>query len=395
MSFPLEGVKVLDFTRVLAGPFATRILADLGADVLKVEPPEGDMTRNLGRKIGGISGYFTQQNVGKRSICVDLNKPEGQELIKKLVAHADVVTENFRPGIMASFNLGWEDLKAINSKLVMMSISGFGQEGPERERASYAPIIHAEMGLLQRQQMVAGADKPVDLAFSLADTSTGMHGLIGLLAALHHAQKTGTGQHVDIAMINALMFTDDYVHSSIDKVRIVNGGGVVFDATGGPIMLAGDEKWYWRVLNTRAGLQDPTPDGSDLPTKIRMRREAIEQYLLSFPDRESLIAKLNEVNLAWGDVFDHREVLEKQGSIEGRQVLTEVDDRDGGRRRVTNTPYRFSNADAAVRGPAAYRGEHNYEALQDWAKLPASEIDALHENGVLLAEERAQEGHRD
>ncbi|MEA3217493.1 MAG: hypothetical protein QOJ19_3649 [Acidimicrobiia bacterium] len=395
MSFPLEGVKVLDFTRVLAGPFATRILADLGADVLKVEPPEGDMTRNLGRKIGGISGYFTQQNVGKRSICVDLNKPEGQELIKKLVAHADVVTENFRPGIMASFNLGWEDLKAINPKLVMMSISGFGQEGPERERASYAPIIHAEMGLLQRQQMVAGADKPVDLAFSLADTSTGMHGLIGLLAALHHAQKTGTGQHVDIAMINALMFTDDYVHSSIDKVRIVNGGGVVFDATGGPIMLAGDEKWYWRVLNTRAGLQDPTPEGADLPTKIRMRREAIEQYLLSFPDRESLIAKLNEVNLAWGDVFDHREVLEKQGSIEGRQVLTEVDDRDGGRRRVTNTPYRFSDADAAVRGPAAYRGEHNYEALQDWAKLPASEIDALHEKGVLLAEERAQEGHRD
>lgn len=395
MSFPLEGVKVLDFTRVLAGPFATRILADLGADVLKVEPPEGDMTRNLGRKIGGISGYFTQQNVGKRSICVDLNKPEGQELIKKLVAQADVVTENFRPGIMASFNLGWEDLKAINPKLVMLSISGFGQEGPERERASYAPIIHAEMGLLQRQQMVAGANKPVDLAFSLADTSTGMHGLIGLLAALHHAQKTGVGQHVDIAMINALMFTDDYVHSAIDKVRIVNGGGVVFDATGGPIMLAGDEKWYWRVLNTRAGLQDPTPEGADLPTKIRMRREAIEQYLLSFPDRESLIAKLNEVNLAWGDVFDHREVLEKQGSIEGRQVLTEVDDRDGGRRRVTNTPYRFSDADAAVRGPAAYRGEHNYEALQDWAKLSASEIDALHEKGVLLAEERAQEAHRD
>ncbi len=393
VSYPLEGVRVLDFTRVLAGPFATRILADLGADVIKVEPPEGDMTRNMGRKVGGISGYFTQQNVGKRSICVDLTKPEAQALVKRLVVHADVVTENFRPGIMASFNLGWEDLKAINPKLVMLSISGFGQEGPEIERASYAPIIHAEMGLLERQQFVSGTDKPVDIAFSIADTSTGMHGLIGLLAALHHAQRTGVGQHVDVAMINALMFTDDYVNTTIDKVSIPAGGGIVFDAVGGPIMLAGDEKWYWRVLNTRAGLVDPTPEGADLPTKIQLRREAIERFLLSFPDRASLIAKLNEVNLAWGDVISHRDVLEKQESIEARQVLTEVDDRDGGRRKVTNTPYRFSDADAGVRAPAAFRGEHNYDALQDWADISAKEIDELHEQGVLLAEDRAREEH--
>lgn len=393
MAFPLHGIKVLDFTRVLAGPFATRILSDLGADVVKVEPPEGDMTRLLGRKIAGLSGYYTQQNVGKRSICVDLNKPAAQDLIKRLVATADVVTENFRPGIMASFNLGWDDLRAVNPRLVMLSISGFGQTGPERDRASYAPIIHAEMGLLHRQQQVAGADKPVDLAFSLADTSTGMHGLIGLLAALHHAQRSGVGQHVDMAMINALMFTDDYVHSAIDHTRITNGGGIVFNATGGPIMLAGDEKWYWRVLNTRAGLVDPTPEGADLDTKIALRRQAIETYLLSFPDRAALIAKLNEVNLAWGDVFDHREVLDKQASIEARHILTDIDDRDGGTRRVTNTPYRFSNADAGVRGPAAYRGEHNYDALQDWANLSPTEIDTLHQQGVLLAEPTAQQKH--
>lgn len=389
MTFPLEGIKVLDFTRVLAGPFATRILADLGADVLKVEPPEGDMTRAIGRRIGGLSGYFTQQNVGKRSICVDLTQPEGQALVRRLAAEADIVAENFRPGVMASFNVGWEDLKAVNPKLVMLSISGFGQEGPERERASYAPIIHAEMGLLERQQFVSGAAKPVDIALSVADTSTGMHGVIGLLAALHHTQRTGHGQHIDMAMINALLFTDDYVHAAIDKVSIPRAGGVVFKATGGPIMLAGDEKWYWRVLNTRAGLADPTPEGADLPTKIRMRREAIEEYLLSFPDRKSLIAKLNEVNLAWGDVFDHREVLDKQASIEARQILTEVDDRDGGRRKVTNSPYRFSDADAGVRGPAAHRGEHNYDALQDWLGISATEIDSLHEHGVLLFDDVA------
>ena len=394
MAYPLEGIKVLDFTRVLAGPFATRILSDLGADVLKVEPPEGDMTRNIGRKTAGISGLYTQQNVGKRSICLDLAKPEAQAVALRLAAEADVVTENYRPGVMASFGLGWDDLRAVNPKLVMMSISGFGQEGPERERASYAPIIHAEMGLLQRQQQVAGADRPVDLALSVADTSTGMHGLIGLLAALHHTQRTGIGQHVDMAMINALMFTDDYAHFAIDGARIGNGGGIVFDATGGPIMVAGDEKWYWRVLNTRAGLVDPTPEGADLETKIRLRREAIEHYFLSFPDRESLVAKLNEVNLAWGDVFDHREVLDKQGSIEARQVLTEVDDRDGGRRRVTNTPYKFSAADAGVRGPAAYRGEHNYVALDDWLGMTAGEVDALVDGGALLAEEAARQEER-
>ena len=395
MAFPLEGVKVLDFTRVLAGPFATRIMADLGADVLKVEPPEGDMTRTIGRRIGGISGYFTQQNVGKRSICVDLARPDGQALIRRLAAETDVVTENFRPGVMAGFNVGWEDLKAVNPKLVMLSISGFGQEGPERERASYAPIIHAEMGLLERQQFVSGADKPVDIPLSVADTSTGMHGLIGLLAALYHARGTGEGQHIDMAMINAMLFTDDYVHAAVDKVRIPNAGGVVFSATGGPIMLAGDEKWYWRVLNTRAGLADPTPAGADLPTKIRLRREAIEGYLQSFPDRTALIAKLNEVNLAWGDVFNHREVLDKQASIEARQILTEVDDRDGGRRKVTNTPYRFSDAEAGVRGTAAHRGEHNYDALQDWLGISATEIDSLHEDGVLLSDDHLSDGAAD
>ena len=383
MNKPLDGIKVVDFTRVLAGPFATRILSDLGADVIKVEPPDGDMTRNIGKKIAGISGYYTQQNVGKRSICVDLLQPDGQDLIKRLVAEADIVTENYRPGVMAEMGIDWDTLRAVNPRLVMLSISGFGQEGPERDRASYAPIVHAETGLLQRQQHVTGADRPIDMSLSVADTTTGMHGLIGVLAALHHAQRTGEGQHIDMAMINAMFFTDDYLHLAVHDIQAELASGAVFNATGGPIMLAGDEKWFWRVLSTRAGLVDPTPEGADLPTKIRLRREAIDEYLLSFPDRASLIAKLDEVNLAWGEVNEARTVLEKQGSVEARQVLTEVDDRDGGTRRVTNTPYRFSGLDAGVGGSAAHRGEHNYDALQDWLDLPATDIDALHASGVL------------
>ena len=135
MTYPLAGVKVLDFTRVLAGPFVSRMLSDLGADVVKVEPPEGDMTRGIGRKINDLSGYFTQQNAGKRAICVDLARPGAAELMLQLAAEADIVLENFRPGIMAGFGLGWEHLSAVNPQLVMLSISGFGQTGPERDRA--------------------------------------------------------------------------------------------------------------------------------------------------------------------------------------------------------------------------------------------------------------------
>jgi crotonobetainyl-CoA:carnitine CoA-transferase CaiB-like acyl-CoA transferase len=391
MAYPLADVKVLDFSRVLAGPFAARILADLGADVLKVEPPEGDITRLMGRKINGLAGYFTQQNVGKRAICVDLTKPGASDLMLRLAAEADVVIENFRPGIMSSFGLGWEELSAVNPRLVMLSISGFGQTGPERERASYAPIIHGEVGLLQRQQFVDGSELPRDFALSIADTYSGLHGTVGLLAALNYAQRTGIGQHVDLAMINAMFYTDDYAHFSLENARVINAGGQVFDATGGPIMLAGDEKWYWRVLNTRAGLQDPTPEGADLDTKIALRRKAIQDYLLSFPDRESLIAKLNEVNLAWGNVHDHREVFDRQGSIEGRDILTDVDDRAGGRRRVTNTPYRFSAAEAGVQRPAAYRGEHNYDALKDWLGATDDDIADWHRDGILLRDDEALE----
>ena len=389
MTYLLAGIKVLDFSRVLAGPFATRILSDLGADVVKIEPPEGDVTRVNGRKINGLSGYFTQQNVGKRSVCVDLSKPGATELMLRLAKEADVVVENFRPGVMSGFGIGWEELSAVNPRLVMLSISGFGQTGPERERASYAPIIHGEVGLLQRQQFVDGNAKPTDFALSVADTYSGLHGVVGLLASLNSAQRTGVGQHIDLAMINAMFFTDDYAHSELERGRVGNAGGQVFDAPGGPVMLAGDEKWYWRVLNTRAGLVDPTPEGADLATKITLRRKAIQEYLLSFADRESLLAKLNEVNLAWGNIHDHREVFERQGSVEARAILTEVDDRGGGRRRVTNTPYRFSAAEAGVRGPAAYRGEHNYEALVDWLGTSESDIEELHRAGVLLQDEDA------
>ena len=190
-------------------------------------------------------------------------------------------------------------------------------------------------------------------------------------------------------MLNAMVATDDYVHFVLEGAPIVSGGGQIFEATGGPILLAGDERWWWRVLNRKGGVADPTPEGADLETKIAYRRQAIEDFLTSFPTREALLARLDELNLAWGDVFDHRETYTKQGSMEARDVFTEVDDRSGGKRKVTQSPYKFSAAKVGVRGPAAHRGEHNHDALQDWLGTSATEVDQLQQQGVLLQDERA------
>ncbi len=158
MSYPLSGIKVLDLSRVLAGPFAGRMLSDLGADVVKLEPPEGDVTRHWGVKRGDISGYYHQQNAGKRNIAVDLRHPKGLLIVKSLVKQADVLIENFRPDVMARLGIDYETLAEINPRLIMLSISGFGADNPDSRRAAYAPIIHAETGLIARQ---AAADRRV------------------------------------------------------------------------------------------------------------------------------------------------------------------------------------------------------------------------------------------
>ncbi|MFP6654618.1 MAG: CoA transferase, partial [Myxococcota bacterium] len=151
MDSPLQGLRVLDFSRVLAGPFAGRMLCDLGAEVVKLEPPEGDVTRAWGLDRGGLSGYYTQQNAGKESICIDLESSGATELVRRLANEADIVIENFRPNVMAKHGLSWEALSASHPSLIMLSISGFGQKGPESHRAAYASVLHAEAGIVARQ----------------------------------------------------------------------------------------------------------------------------------------------------------------------------------------------------------------------------------------------------
>ncbi|MCG8588284.1 MAG: CoA transferase [Proteobacteria bacterium] len=385
-AYPLEDVRVLDFSRVLAGPFAGRMLSDLGAEVVKVEPPEGDITRGWGRMRAGLSGYYTQQNAGKESVCVDLEAPGSTQLLRRLAGVADVVIENFRPGVMARHGLGWKDLSADNPRLIMLSISGFGQDGPESYRAAYAAVLHAESGLVARQAEQDGrpASDPV---LSIADMNAGLHGLVAILSALHLRERTGRGQHLDIAMLDTMLVTDDYANFAVDGIPLIRGGGEVWEASGGPIMITGDFRMIWKLLVKHHGLVDPTPEGADLATKIRLRREAVSAFYQSFPDRPALIAALDAMNLAWGDVRPNTAAFASP-TARSRRTVAQVDDRQRGSRPVVQSPYRFSDAESGVREGPAYRGEHNRAVLARWLDAGAEEIEQWERTGVLDAEER-------
>ena len=381
---PLEGIKVLDMSRVLAGPFAGRILNARGAEVVKVEPPEGDITRHWGKVRAGLAGYYTQQNVGKRNVCVDLQAEGGPELVLRLATEADVLIENFRPGIMKRYGLAYEDLCRVNEKLVMLSISGFGQEGPESTRAAYAPILHGESGWLQRS--AEWNNRPVtDLNLSAADTNASLHGTIGLLAALRVAELTGEGQHIDMCMLDAFLSTDDASHVGLDEVRYTAAGGLVWEGVDGPVLTAGDFRWIWKQLHQVHGLEDNSPPNSDIPTKRANREKAINDFLSSFDSRAEMYEALDACNLAWGDIKTTAEAYESPtAQFRGSSVV--VDARDGSTRRVAQTPYRFSSSQSGLRSDAvaSHKGEHNSAVLNDWLGVSGHEIRALFEAGVLL-----------
>ncbi len=386
MEFPLAQVRVLDLSRVLAGPFAGRMLSDLGAEVVKLEPPEGDITRGWGDMRHGISGYYTQQNAGKRSICIDLEAPGAGELVRRLAQKADVLIENFRPGVMARHGLAWKDLSSANPRLIMLSISGFGQDGPESGRAAYATVVHAESGYVARQAKL-DATRASDPVLSIADLNAGLHGLVAILSALYLRERTGRGQHLDIAMLDSMLATDDYANFTLDEIPLIRGGGEAWDAPGGPIMITGDFRVIWKLLVRHHGVVDPTPAGAPLADKIRLRRQAAADFFASFPDRSALIDALDAVNLAWGDVRSSADAF-RSPTARSRGVVARVDDRGNGVRPVVQSPYRFSDArSGVVRGPA-YRGEHNREVLEQWLGASAEEIAKLEESGAIHAEER-------
>lgn len=385
---PLLGIRVLDLSRVIAGPYAGRMLADLGAEVIKVEPPAGDESRQIApRHDRGMSAAFTFANAGKQGIAVDLGRPGAADLILDLVRASDVVIENFRPGVLERLGFGWERLHRVNRRAVLLSINGFGRDSAWAGRRAYAPIMHAVSGILHDQSQYS--KQPVAQRNEAhADTISALHGVVATLAALRVAAATGEGQHVEVPMFDAVLTTYTEVLNALLEPpddRIMNP---IYDAgPHGAIATGGSGQHVWRsVAAAHPELTDPTPPGADLATKVRLRHEALERWMAAQPTREAVLDKLAHARIACAPVVPLREATTGPLAQE-RSLLVEVDDRRGGRRPLVRPAARFSASGHHIRGPAPRLGEHNRDVLRHVLGYGDERVQELEAAGVLCRDD--------
>lgn len=395
---PLEGVRVLDFTRVLSGPHATRMLCDLGADVIKVEQPTGDLTRFSSPRINSNSTYFIQQNVGKRNISLDLTKPEAVELIKQLVEKCDVVIENFRPGVMQRLGLDQKTLRAKNAQLVYASITGYGNTGPWVDRRAFAPVINAEMGLTKRQGDARGGDYAND-PFSHADVYTAIECASAILAALFARERTGEGQYIDLSMAQTLLYVNEHAHDDLwdqpvspDSIRsfrpedyavLTTSDGVTSVVSGHPAE-RGTFDFFVAAMQQPELLDDPRFSTVELRVA---NLDALMQLIKTWASTINSVDELEKIlaknKLAMGRLRSVTEVAETQWAKE-RNAFVEVDDRGTSTVKLPNSPWRFSGSDTSTRGTVKYRGEDNAEVFKELLALSPDQIKDLHERKILV-----------
>jgi len=397
---PLDGLRVIDFTRVLAGPHCTKALRDLGAQVIKIEPPSGDLGRVSLPHIGDMGLYFVQQNAGKRNLSLDLNWAEAREIVVDLCRNADVIVENFRPGTLKRFGLSYEDVRAFNPKIVYASLSGYGQDTSWKNRPAFAPTVQGETGLtaIVEEHFGDALSEPRNDACSHADVYTGLQGVIAVLAALNHRNRTGEGQHVDVAMAATMLSVNERAGAQLSGI----------DTDGEPIALSANESHIFEMPDGRrltiAGSPIYTPmfnrycammrrndllkDPRYATANLRRRNLSsllaeVRSWLLTFSNLEQLQAQVSEAGLAVGTIRTVRDFAESDWVKEWGAVV-EVDDRSGGTTRMPGNPWRFSQSVLPAPGVPAFQGEHNEEILLE-NNISASQIKSLQERGVLLS----------
>ena len=394
MTGPLDGLRVVDFSRVLAGPHCGKHLLDLGAEVIKVEPPRGDLSRLAFPRQGAVSGYYAQQNAGKRNISLDLNLAGAREVALRLCDTADVIVENFRPGALASFGLDHASVSARNPGVVYVSVSGYGQQGPWRGRMAYAPTVQAEAGLTATTLRQFGGAQDPDTAphtdsLSHADVYSGLHATIAVLAALAERARTGEGQYVDVAMAAVLLSINERLHYDVSDIdlgeeRPVLGAtdAAFFESPQGerfvvPMSLVGSMSFPFYLAAMRR------PDLADDPRfatpQLRARHHdalhaIVQHWIWTFDDMASLDAQFDEAKIATGTL---REVSGFAATDWAQQwVATRtVPDRQGGEITIPAPPWHFSrHPDALPDQLPALQGEHNAEVLRELGyEVPASE----------------------
>jgi CoA:oxalate CoA-transferase len=393
---PLENIKILDLTRVLAGPYATMLLQELGAEVIKVEIPEtGDDARFFGPFKNGKSAYFLSINRGKKSISVNMKSPKGIEILLELVKKVDILTENFRPGTMEKLGLSYEKLKKINPRLIFASTSGFGQTGPDSRKPAYDMLVQAMSGMMS---ITGWADKPpTRVGASIGDLGAGLFTVIGILAALHHREKSGEGQLVDVAMLDCQLslLENAIVRYQVEGKSPAPGGNQhptitpfqVFRTKDDylAVSVGNDAMWktFCETIN-RADLFN-NPKYKTNRDRTTNRNELLPELEHLFPTKTNVewCEILEKAGLPYSPVNTIDKIIDHP-QVKARNMIVETDDKSGGTIRVAGNPIKMSSIpEGPTRKPVPEIGEHNFEILSELLGFDENQIEELKKEGVL------------
>jgi crotonobetainyl-CoA:carnitine CoA-transferase CaiB-like acyl-CoA transferase len=393
----LSGIKVLDFSHALAGPYCTLLLADHGAAVYKIESPDGgDMGREWGpRFVGNHASYFIGLNRGKRSVSINLKCAEGVELCLRMMENVDVVIENFRPGTMTRLGLGYEIARARNPRIVYCSISGYGQNGPARDEPAMDLILQASSGLMSVTGTANG--ERVRCGYSVADVSTGMFALIGILMALRSRDASGLGQFVDVSML------DSMISAMTSNFMIYLGTGSVPDPLGTAyasivpyrafptrdidIAIAVGSDKLWRAFGPAIGhaelVDDPAYATNAMRVKNRLQLESFLAEIFRTDTMQNWQAKLRAAGIPASPIRRLDEVVnDPQSAV--REMFPYTTDPVAGQVRVVGSPIKFTNQLASALSSAPELGQHTKQTLSDWFGMDSTELSHLQAAGVIL-----------
>ena len=397
---PLAGIRVVDYSHFLAGPYLSRCLAAMGAEVIKVERPKaGDAGRAHAYFIQGQSGYFLQQNMGKQGLCINLKDPRGLALMHKLTDSADVFVENYRPGALTKLGLGYDELSARNPGLVYCSISAYGHTGPDAHRAGFGLIAEAKSGIMA--MVGSPGEAPPLLRVSLGDMYTGIHGVAAVCAALLGRVKSGKGQHIDLSLYDCLVSMHDYAVqcytlSGGKDIPVQTGHDMpqstlygVFSASDGYLVIAAqvDDAWkrFAQLIGGEALAADARFHTSAGRNEHRVEILALAKAWVGARTVAEVLTALDAIDVPSAKVQNIEEVL-NDPQIQARNMVIEQQHPVLGAIRMPNLPFNFSGCDSPVPSVAPTMGQHNRQ-IAGGLGYSDTEIDALLEAGVLYTSE--------
>ena len=372
---PLQGIRVIDLTRVLAGPFCTMLLGDMGAEVIKIEEPRhGDETRGWAPFVDGSSAYFLGVNRSKKSVALDLKTPEGRDVLKRLIETADVLVENFRPGSLASLGFGYAQAAAINPRLVYCSISGYGQNGARSQRPGYDVVIQGETGLMDVTGFPDG--EPTRVGIAVTDYLAGLYAIQGILLALIERQRSGTGQQIDLALFDSMLSA---MHLPVgillatgeDPGRLGNDHPSIapyetIRAKDGSIIVAVGNPRLWVQFCDALGRRDLCDDPRFRTNTARLaHRDELRTTLQAVFDTmcvDELIQRLEAHNVPCGKLRSVKDALEDP-QVAARDMLLELEYPRVGPIKVLGNPIKLSRTPYVIRLPPPRLGEHTEEVV--------------------------------